>query len=674
MLILFTMANLAGTDKLWGLNFLKFYDKSPTIIALITCLIFFHFNFSRKTVNTINELGRRLAENKEHRLTAFVLGAVAVIVIFLLFSSSTTLLGDGSLRVNQVEGTRWWLASEPLDFFLHALVYRFIFQPLGLDAESCYRWISALSGILFLHGAYRLSIYLNPKKWLLNLLFIISSGVLVQFFGYIESYSVAAALLPLVFLSGLKTVDGSGSKTVLLILFVIAGFFHPVAAFIFSLGVAFAVLMTGTETDSKVTRVSRILTVMTATFLVISYAARFARLDNLERFLLSFLPESETAQAILTLNHWLNILNWIFIAALPALVLAPALLKSPGNTDPKSKVRMHYAFWCSVPPLLFLFFFTPQLGGPRDWDLFSLPAFTVMLSVLTAYHSRRTAGLPHQILPALAISFWIVIGFAGVNSSITKAADRQEEIIETSRFRNLYNEYANLHIHAVTENRLHDRRYHYALKAWQEPPYTKSDSVYILNHLAKLALERNDSASSINSLELSLNTDTSNVYSHLLLLNYLNQFETREKVFEGAQLVAARFPDKLLALCALGTLYCQADSIDRAAVIYAKAYQLDSSRLDINLNYGAILYQLNNTEMGLNLLRRANQISRENFLVYFHLSSAHHQTGRMDSASHYYEKARPLAKSRDELRLLYQLQVIISNLPNRKDGEGKTTH
>ncbi len=672
MLAIFALANLAGIEKLWGMNFLKFFNKSLTIFALLSISLFFVPGISKITADAINECGHRLKENKKRQFTFFALTATVLIMIFLLFSSSATLLGDGSLRVNQVEGSRWWLATEPLDFFLHAVLFRFIFEPLGADAENCYRWVSVLSGLLFLFGAYRLAAYLNPKKWPLNLFFMATSGLLVLFFGYIESYSPAAALIPLVFLSGLKTIESSGSKTAFLILFVITGLLHLVTAMIFSLGAVLVIVLKDSFTEFQVKKVSRFLAIFIGAFIAVIYAARYSGLGHLDRYVLGIFPGPENTQGILTINHWLNVLNWIFIAALPALILAPALVKLRGRTDDKQPARMHFALWCSVPPLLFLLLFTPQLGGPRDWDLFSLPVFTVMLSVLAVFHCQKTGGLPHQILPVIVISFWIVFGFAGVNSSKVKAAERQQEIIEFHRFKNLFKDYANLFQHAEGIDQLQAMRYQYALQAWQEPPLTKTDSVYILDRLVYMALERSDSAAFFKFLNLAVNIDTTDVYGHLLLLNYYNQFESLEKVLGEARLIEKRFPDNTVALAALGVVYSQIDSTEKAETYYAKAYLLDSSRFDINLNYGTLLYQNKKPEHGLKLLRRAHQIKPDDFLVNFHLSSVHFQTGRLDSARHYYEKASPLAKQSNELQLLKQLQTLNLNLPDAIDSTGET--
>ncbi|MGH8016460.1 MAG: hypothetical protein ACREBV_09730, partial [Candidatus Zixiibacteriota bacterium] len=238
--------------------------------------------------------------------------------------------------------------------------------------------------------------------------------------------------------------------------------------------------------------------------------------------------------------------------------------------------------------------------------------------------------------------------------------------------KNLYNEYADLFAHAELVEDLQYRRYYFALKAWQEPPYSKADSVYILNHLARISLERNDSVSSINYLMLATTIDTQNVYGHMLLLNYYNQFERLDEVLKGARIIASRFPDNLQALSALGLVYCQLDSLKRAESIYARAFQLDSSRFDVNFNYGAVLYQLGETKLGLEKLRLADRIKPNDFLTNYYLTSAHLQAGQFDSARYHYEQAAVLAKSQNERQLAGQLHSLLLNETGSKGKAGTT--
>lgn len=665
LLALFALANLNGVEKLWGINFLKFYERPWSFIALLSCLILFVPGISRKIADKLNEFGRTLLENRQLRLLTFGVIGLGSLALFLKFSSSATFLGDGSLRINQVESGQFWLATEPLDFFLHASLYQMIFRPLGYGAEFCYRIISALSGIIFLLGAFKLAVYLNPKKWPLGFLVMAFSGIMVLFFGYIESYSPAAALMPFLFLAGLKGIDG-GSKLPFITLFIIAGLLHLVIALIFSISVLFVLLSGRFIKAHESNRALKISLVFIAAFVAVLYAARYAGIGNLERYVLGFFPTSTNTQLILRQSHWLNILNWILIAALPVTALAPALLRLKAG-DESSWMKRNFIVLCIIPALLFILIFTPQLGGPRDWDLFSLPAYLILISTVALYHQKSPGRLPYQILPVVAISVWIVIGFAGVNASSIKSSLRQEEIIEISRFRNHYKDYANLLRHVENVPELRGKRFEYALKAWKEPPLVKSDSVYILNRLSELALEQNDKESARGYLNLGVKADTTNLYGHLLWLNFSNLYESREKVFENANLISRRFSDNPEALSALGVVYSQADSSQKALHLYHSAFQLDSVRFDIIQNYATLLYQNKETDRGLELLRRAHQIAPDSFLVNYHLSAAHHQAGNTDSSRYYFSKVNSMSSNVQRQQLLYQLYLIVSDSTDNKN-------
>jgi len=668
LLALFAAANLGGIEKLWGINFLKFFDPILAVIAVLTCLLSFLPGINRPAAKRINDTGNRLIENKFRLRISFAASAVILIFIFIQFSSSSTLLGDGSLRVNQVQSPLWWLPSEPLDFFSHKVLYLVVFQPLGLDAESCYRLVSALSGVLFIVGAFRLSNYLNPKKWLLNLLFITSSGIVVLFFGYIESYSIAAALIPFVFWSGLKAVDGSGSKVNFLILFVIAGLFHPIVAVTFSSAILFTFLLRQSPARSGLKKISLGLAALTIISIAIVYALPMAELDNLEKYILGLFPSDEYPQGIFTSNHWLNILNWLLIAGLPALALLPTLMRRTNNDEFNFQPRLNFVIWCSVPSLTFLLIFTPQLGGPRDWDLFSLPVFVIMLSALTAFNLKKPEGLPSQILPAVLISIWIVIGFAGVNSSPVKSAYRHEEIIEVFRFKTMFAEYANLYFHAESHPELRHRCSYYAKKAGGERPGIRKEWIEMLNSMGRQALEKNDSATSKEYLNMAVETDTTNIYGHMLLLSYYNRFETQDKMMETARLIARRFPNDVQALAALGVVYSQIDSAQKAGEFNARAFSLDSTRLDIIINYGVSLYQQDKNERAIEILRKGFRINPDNFLVNSNLTRAFYQSGNLDSARYYFKRTRELGKSDFEVMVGSRLQTLLAQPVEKKES------
>ena len=101
---------------------------------------------------------------------------------------------------------------------------------------TCYRIVSIVSGLFFIDGLLRLAFYLDREKGFLYFLLFFSSGVTVLFFGYVESYSIAAALLPYVVLAALKTLDNKSGPAGFIVLYIILALVHVVPAFILGIG------------------------------------------------------------------------------------------------------------------------------------------------------------------------------------------------------------------------------------------------------------------------------------------------------------------------------------------------------------------------------------------------------------------------------------------------------
>jgi hypothetical protein len=128
----------------------------------------------------------------------------ALFVAFYLFPLAHTRWGDAFMLAHGISYpdaalrlTHSWQA--PLDVFLHAQTWQFLHAPLGWeDAAPAYRLLSPLAGLLYLLAALALSRSLARHAlvpaWLTYGL-LATLGLLQLFFGYVENYSFAAALI-----------------------------------------------------------------------------------------------------------------------------------------------------------------------------------------------------------------------------------------------------------------------------------------------------------------------------------------------------------------------------------------------------------------------------------------------------------------------------------------------
>lgn len=654
-LLLFAAANLSGIRQLWGFNFLKFLPSYWTYLSLAVAVILVLPTVSGKIASASGSFSQALVADKARRIKFVIVCSLLLLPLFLYFSSATTLLGDGTLRKNQIYKDQVWLSTEILDFFTHAVLSKYIFRPLDLNVSQCYHVVSALCGVVFVNGIFRLAYYLNPHQVLIPFLLMLSSGMTVLFFGYVESYSILAALLPYLMLCGLKVIDGRSGTIGFIAWYLIAALVHSLSVFLFSGALLFILLVRHGENAPREKRVSRYLAAAALVALAVAYVGRVAGIGDISRYLLALLAQEDYRQGIFTANHWLNLLNWLFLSALPFLFLSPFIVKKRAPNPALSR-RSLFALWMIIPSLLFMFFFVPQLGGPRDWDLFSLPAFLLVPSALIIYFARYRRSLPHQIIPIIFISVCTTASFAAVNSDTVKATDRFVEIIEVSQFKDLVKEYATLVSLAENRPKIRRRRLEYALKVWEQLPYTRGDSVSALAKIGNIYIDRGDSARALHYLRVALSLDTTRLSSHLSLVQYFDRFGTPQDLLTLAEKLERRFPDNPRALMEAGITFQQLGEVERGGRSLQRAFDLDSAEYLVLLNYSILQIQQENYDRSIELLQRVLKLNPESFAANYYLASAYAGRGEVTAAREYLSRAEKFADKPVYKQMLQQFK------------------
>lgn len=660
-LLLFAAANLSGIRQLWGFNFLKFLPSYWTYLSLAVAVILVLPTVSGKIASASGSFSQALVADKARRIKFVIVCSLLLLPLFLYFSSATTLLGDGTLRKNQIYKDQVWLSTEILDFFTHAVLSKYIFRLLDLNVSQCYHVVSALCGVVFVNGIFRLAYYLNPHQVLIPFLLMLSSGMTVLFFGYVESYSILAALLPYLMLCGLKVIDGRSGTIGFIAWYLIAALVHSLSVFLFSGALLFILLVRHGENAPREKRVSRYLAAAALVALAVAYVGRAAGIGDISRYLLALLAQEDYRQGIFTANHWLNLLNWLFLSALPFLFLSPFIVKKRAPNPALSR-RSLFALWMIIPSLLFMFFFVPQLGGPRDWDLFSLPAFLLVPSALIIYFARYRRSLPHQIIPIIFISVCTTASFAAVNSDTVKATDRFVEIIEVSQFKDLVKEYATLVSLAENRPEIAERRLEYALEVWEQPPYTKGDSVSALAKIGNIYIERGDSARALHYLRRALSVDTTDLNSHIYLIRFHDRFGTREDLLTMAKTLERRFPHKALGLMNAGIILQRLGEVGRGGEDLERAFYLDSTNYDVLLNYGTLQIQKENYTRSIQILLRVLKVNPESFLANYYISWANANLGNRLEAEKYLLRAELLAEDLADKQMIEDLKGKLGRL------------
>lgn len=659
LILLFAAANLLGLRELWGVNFLKFFPPFWTYLSLSVIATLMIPSISKAIMSALGGLSQIIVQKRSYVTLFFVSFAAVFFVLFMKYHSAIPLLGDGSLRANEIHDGNMWQPTEMLDYLLHALLYQHVFHPLGYKVTVCYRIFSAICGVVFIYGILRLAIRIKPTEFFPVFLMMLSSGMTALFFGYVESYSLVAALLPFVILSGLKVVNGQSSRLTLVFWCVVASLVHSVAVFIFSLAVVMAMVLSVDETLTKARRTSNLLAVIVVVGIVGAYVGRLLDVPQINRYLLAPLAMGNGQQAIVTVNHGLNLINWLFLSALPFLFLLAATVKKNQKDNISAKKRATFGTWLIVPSLLFVFLFVPQIGGPRDWDLFSLPTFVLIPSILVVYFAGPRRTLPNQILPLIFLSSFVTAGLVAVNSSVTKSVDRFVEVIEVSKVKNLYVEYGTLFTHSANHPELFGRRLEFALKAWEQPPYKKADSLYMAIQLAQCFLDVGDKSRALRFIKLTLDVDSLDLNNYMLLYRYNQEYGTKEDVVLLADKIERLFPNSSRGQMEAGVMFLKLGYTKHGGENLKRAYQLDKTDFMVLLNYGNYQLLKGDYKRSIELLTCAVEVRPNDFSAHLGLATAYFYFGDTTRARASLAVAESLKKTlRDQQKIEHLKQLL----------------
>ena len=655
------IANLYGFDALWGINYFKFLPSAWLYLALSVSALILVPSVERKLSTHLANFGASLESSRKSKAFALVALFTVLPVTLYLFSPVTAFLGDGALRMTEINNGNFILKTEFLDFLIHAVLFDFLADSTGLQIHNIYHAVSAMCGPVFVLGVYRLARRLNPDRYFSSVIVLLSGGLTVLFFGYIESYSIIAAMLPYLYLTGLKTVSGETHIWRFVALFIASTLVHSVTLILFSPVLALAICARFVADDIKLRRLSYIFFVILALGIISVYLLGVFAFPELKRFLLPPFPAPGNAQGLLTFRRVVELFNWLIFGCAPAALFFAALFRSGYRASGQSLRRCFYSLWIIAPALVFMIFFAPQLGAPRDWDLFSIPAFLLIPSALTLFRERNKKTIPSGVLTVSTLAVALSLSFVAVNNSVVPSTNRFVEILEVSKFKSQFMEYALLYNETEIFPEVRDRALEFAESAWAQPPYTLKDSLWIMNELGSIYLQRGDQPNIRKFATLLIDTDEGDPRGYMLLKDYYLRYGTREDLISVANAMSKRLADHALGLMNAGVLLLELDQRNEEEALITQAFELDSLHPTIIRNYAIINLHAANYTRIINLLNRIKGDDAKNFSVQFNLAFSYLETGQKNLASASLRKALAVARVSDQFQMVADLQKRIAS-------------
>ena len=477
---------------LWGVDMLAYHPLWVQVCFAATGALLLVPRVRRGLLATLPSVPDGL--NPWHSGASFIRASVALVCLalvgFIGLRSATHILGDRLLFVSEL-GTGTWehvprVDRAPVAF---ALVHHLndLGTPIWGSGVNTYRLLSLVSGILYMLLALQTARALGSRSTEKTLIlgFLVTTGSLQLFFGYVENYPLLHAGILLYLLLSLYALRGRVPIYVPASLLGILVSFHFTAAALAPSLLVLAGLQSRSRSDNpaasiwiRSARVSLHLLAFPILTLVIFALVGYHPLQHLGELggfhVLPFVadPAETYHHGLVSGTHLLDMLNQMFLVA-PAAIMVVCLRPRPARARNPYRTFLLAA---SAFPILFTWLANPSIGAFRDWDVFTFSAlpFTLWAAValidrIPDRHRLAQVGLLFCGAALLHTATWV-----GVNANETSAETRFATLLDRCRLSVHARSYGweTLGIHYLTRAKTGDAQqaYELALLAAPENP------------------------------------------------------------------------------------------------------------------------------------------------------------------------------------------------------------
>jgi hypothetical protein len=390
--------------------------------------------------------------------------AVASVLVFAGLRTSTQLLGDGQL-IAQSYGAAWDGNDKVIMRSAKAIVTEERIAP----GATLYYYGTAkvLSGMFNKHPVFGIRVFnyllgaffvyiimgllrrgpFSPEIRLWLLVLTLFSSTILLFFGYVENYTPLVFFGFLYVLVGFMYIHDRARLWIVVAIFMVTLYTH-IQSVLFTPSLVYMIVW-------KLTKRRRAMVekyagpALTIAFIVGAVAAGFV---GLSRY---YLPVrgNEESYGLFSSAHLVDVLNEILIL-MPILLLFAVMAwlnrkrsQGPSGNPDKSTgatgwfamtAEWHFALLITVPCVVYLFLFKPEIGMARDWDLFTMTSLgLVPLALLVVNRFFRATRMQTDAgtfsSPAIVLCVTLAVAWVGLNASSARSTARFERILEYDR-------------------------------------------------------------------------------------------------------------------------------------------------------------------------------------------------------------------------------------------------
>lgn len=407
----------------WGINYAGYYPWATRILVLIVSV------GAAVAVMTVGQ-SKKLPAKLLNPLI-YVVVPLFLLAMFYFLRVSTHYLGDGILRIREVELGVWWLPTEPLGQAINYAVFKITSSLFDLTPTQAVELVSYIGGILYyfaLIGFVR-TVFSERSMQLLMFVVLYFSGTTLLFCGYAETYMLMPAFIAWFFTAGIKSVRDRTSPILVSLLFLFLVLFHFKTLIFLPclLLLAYYEWQNQNKTHAIITIAAIVISL--AMVIILPTLSNLPSL-SLTQLMLPFAgPDAE--YKFLSGQHILDIVNEIFLTAAAALILLIASFTVKAKSRARQNRSLLFVAAALPGAIGMLVVLRSALGYGVDWDLFSSATliFSFFVAMLFAgYKELKTCKIAPIALATVA--FLSFFSFAAVNTNADMAIQRQLDILD----------------------------------------------------------------------------------------------------------------------------------------------------------------------------------------------------------------------------------------------------
>jgi len=215
-------APITYPPSFWGINHLQYFDWSKRLLVLAGGIML-------SVVLTVVVRRFRVSATVK-RLALYGLAPLSLSCLFYFLHVRHHYLGDGILRIGQLDTGYMLMPTEPLGYLANVAVYRFAGPLFHFTGAQAMEALSYISGVITYFAAlyFARTLCHSAEQRLTAFVVLMFSGVTLLYCGYAETYTLLPALLMLFFATGMRALQWKLSMLIPGSLFTARAFSFPI--------------------------------------------------------------------------------------------------------------------------------------------------------------------------------------------------------------------------------------------------------------------------------------------------------------------------------------------------------------------------------------------------------------------------------------------------------------